>query len=110
MKQTGASFLLACLLFGGCAVTEAPQASVVTFEGEVKRPGEYVITDSTPYLEALKLAEGYTVNADASCVLIKRGTSRVVEDMRMTKSAISKSTAEKFVLYPGDTVIVPKRK
>ncbi len=110
MKWIAGLFLLVCFLFGGCASIEHTKASVVTIKGEVKRPGEYPITNSIPYLQALKLAEGYTVNSDASCVLIKRGTSRVVEDMRMPKSAVAKSTAEQFLLYPGDTVVVPKRK
>ena len=101
--------VLMCLAVIGCQSKSDKPISGFKIQGEVNRPGVYELTESTPYVKALAMAGGYTTDADAN-VTIRRGDTETVKDMMIPKSRIEPSTAETFLIAPGDIIIVPKKK
>lgn len=77
-----------------------PKADKFFISGQVRTPGEYVLSEGLNVLQALALAGGATDRAARNRIKIKR-----LINGRMTEVAVKESD---FV-QPGDTIIVPTR-
>jgi hypothetical protein len=97
---------------------------IVHIIGEVKRPGEYRVVDSTNLMELISKAEGPTEFSNLGGVAITRiehdlqanavdGNGRVKRINKIIKYNVSDylkktTTAPPPVLKPGDVVLVPR--
>jgi protein involved in polysaccharide export with SLBB domain len=102
--------IMMCLVVIGCQSKNDNPLAGFRIQGEIKNPGEYKLTESISYVQALGMAGGYTPDCDANNVTIKRGDTEIVKDMMIPKSTVGPSTAETFLIQAGDIIIVPKRK
>jgi polysaccharide export outer membrane protein len=83
----------------------SPKVSVV---GEVVKPGRFVLKGPTTVLEAIALAEGFTVFASGSRVLLMRPKGGHVDVFQIDRSELTEDGATENVwLAPGDIVMVP---
>lgn len=81
----------------------------VIFQGEVNRPGEYLINNNIPYILVLLEARGYTPNADATQVILERNGKSVILDLSIPADKMAPHLAEKFILHPYDRITVPSK-
>jgi protein involved in polysaccharide export with SLBB domain len=100
--------IMTCVVFLGCQPKSGNPVSGFSIQGEVNKPGEYELSGRIPYVKALSMAGGYTTDADAN-VTIKRGDTEIVKDMMIPKSRVELSTAETFLIEPGDIITVSKK-
>lgn len=82
----------------------------ITIQGEVNRPGVYLINNNIPYILILLNAHGYTDNADSNNVIIERNGKSAILDLSIPVDRQAPHLAEKFILHPNDTVTVPRKK
>jgi polysaccharide export outer membrane protein len=82
---------------------KSPTISVL---GEVRRPGRYVISQSTTALDAVAMSGGFTEFARQDRVTVfRRGDGRT-EPVRVRLKRLLSRGGESFYLQPGDTVHV----
>jgi polysaccharide biosynthesis/export protein len=77
-----------------------PRAATFFIDGEVRRPGEYVISEGLTLLRAIALAGGATDRAAQNRVEVQR----IVND-RVVKSRMRLTD----IVQPDDTIVVPRR-
>jgi polysaccharide biosynthesis/export protein len=83
----------------------SPKVSVV---GEVVKPGRFVMKGPTTVLEAIALAEGFTVFASGSRVLLMRPKGGRIDVFQINRDELTEDGATQNVwLAPGDIVMVP---
>ena len=79
----------------------------ISVMGQVRNPGSYSITAPVPVIRVLSIAGGLTDGADRNITIQRHGDSE-----RTVKYFLSNSSdaalKNSVVVYPGDTVIVPK--
>ncbi|MER3472485.1 MAG: hypothetical protein C4335_00315 [Armatimonadota bacterium] len=78
--------------------------------GAVARPGAYPLQPGLTVAEAIALAGGFTSSADrnALTVLRKQQARDVKFSVRFTDNPSREDSAVRFVLQPGDNLIVPE--
>ncbi len=78
--------------------------------GAVARPGAYPLQPGQTVAEAIALAGGFAPNADRDhlTVLRKQGAQDVKFSVRFTDNLSREDSAVRFVLQPGDNLIVPE--
>jgi protein involved in polysaccharide export with SLBB domain len=97
------------LIFSGCGHL-TPKKQKIRIQGEVRRPGVYLIQDNIVYIVAIMGARGYTFDADPSKVIIDRKSKSVILDMSTPKGKPGVHLAEKFLVRGGDVITIPKKK
>lgn len=78
--------------------------------GAVAKPGVYPHQPGLTAAEAIALAGGFTASADRNhlTVLRKKGAQDVKFPVRFTDNPLREDSAVRFVLQPGDNLIVPE--
>lgn len=78
--------------------------------GAVNRPGVYPLQPGLTVTEAIALAGGFTSNADRNhlTVLRRQGAQEVKFSVRFTDNPSRQDSAVRFVLQPGDNLLVPE--
>lgn len=78
--------------------------------GAVARPGVYPLQPGLTIAEAIALAGGFTPSADRNnlAVLRREGARDVKFSVRFTDNPSREDSAVRFVLQPGDNLIVPE--
>lgn len=77
-----------------------PKADKFFISGQVRTPGEYVLSEGLNVLQALALAGGATDRAARNRIKIKRLVNGMMTEVKVT---------EVDLVQPGDTIIVPTR-
>jgi polysaccharide export outer membrane protein len=78
----------------------------VTIMGQVRSPGSYAINTPRPILEVLGLAGGLTDVADRKVTIQRHATKE--RTIFVVSNSANTALDESVVVFPGDTVIVPK--
>lgn len=115
LTQTEASQKLERLLVSGhfvlrpnVTVTVEQSASMqVSVLGEVRNPGTYDIATARNILDVISLAGGLTDAADRN-ITIKRRQGDADKTLVFVPNNADDAIAKSVLVYPGDTVIVPK--
>jgi polysaccharide biosynthesis/export protein len=77
-------------LLAGDTIFIPPIGNTISVDGEIKRPAIYELRDEASIADVVRLAGGYTPEADAgraSLLRIEAGSQRIVVDVNLTQSA-----------------------
>jgi protein involved in polysaccharide export with SLBB domain len=96
------------VLLGGDIVFIPEGKNLALVLGQVLRPGNYPLTDSTRVLELIAAAGGLTSQAAADRVTLTRTEGDAVTLLELDLTLVQQGRQENFVLQPGDVLFVPE--
>lgn len=87
-------------------IVEEINSPTISVLGEVRRPGRYVIPQSTTVLDAIAMSGGFTEFADRDRVTVFHHEAGQTRPVRIAVKRLLNRGGESFFLQPGDTVHV----
>jgi hypothetical protein len=107
------AFIAALLLYAvvsptPAAAIEGPPPVTVTAEGEVRRPGAYILPGGATLSTLIVAAGGYTDNADLAAATLTRGSAATVA-APLSHPRLLKGSPADLPLTDGDTLRIPAR-
>ena len=94
------SILTSCSIF-----SSKPQ--IITIQGAVNRPGDYIVNKPVKFILLLFKAYGYAGNADPKNAVVKRDNKSFYINLDIPANEPPPHLAETFTVYPGDTIFIP---
>ncbi|MEA2102094.1 MAG: polysaccharide biosynthesis/export family protein, partial [Thermodesulfobacteriota bacterium] len=84
-----------------------PGSKRVYIQGEVNHQGEFLITSTLSFTQAISLAGGFTQWADRNSIVVLRAENGKKIRIRVKYKDIIKGKKEDISIRPGDTIIIP---
>jgi protein involved in polysaccharide export with SLBB domain len=101
---------VSALLISGCSLLSEPAPKMILLQGEVNRPGEYIVKKPIKFILLLFKAYGYTENADPKNAVIERNGKSFIINLGIPANEPPPHLAETFTVYPGDIITIPAKK
>ena len=102
--------LIASLFISGCSIFSQPAPKMILLQGEVNRPGEYIIKKPIKFILLLFKAYGYNENADPKNAIVERNGKSFIINLGIPANEPPPHLAETFTVYPGDIITIPTKK
>jgi protein involved in polysaccharide export with SLBB domain len=114
MKKTS-FFIIACaiatsIFITGCSIFSKPVSKMIIIQGEVNRPGEYIVKKPIKFILLLFKAYGYTENAAPKNAVVERNGKSSIINLSIPANEPPPHLAETFTVYPGDIITIPRIK
>jgi polysaccharide biosynthesis/export protein len=91
-----------------CAViVREPKSKRFYVQGQVARPGEYILDHEMTLTQVISTAGGFNQWADTGDIIVLRYQNKAQTRINVNYNKIIKGKVENILIQPGDTVIIP---
>lgn len=91
-----------------CAViVREPRSKRFYVQGQVARPGEYILDRDMTITQVISTAGGFNQWADTGSIVVLRTENKIQKRINVNYNKIIKGKVDNVFIKPGDTVIIP---
>lgn len=90
----------------GCSIFQG-KPKIITIQGAINRPGDYIVNKPVKFILLLFKAYGYNGNADPKHAVVNRNNKSFYINLDIPANEPPPHLAETFTVYPGDTIFIP---
>ncbi len=91
-----------------CAViVREPRSKRFYVQGQVARPGEYILDHDMTLTQVISTAGGFNQWADTDSIVVLRTENKTQKRINVDYNKIIKGKIDNIFIQPGDTVIIP---
>ena len=83
------------------------KSKIITIQGAVNRPGDYIVNKPVKFILLLFKAYGYNGNADPKHAVVNRNNKSFYINLDIPANEPPPHLAENFTVYPGDRIFIP---